>query len=75
MPQSVTCCAVRSYRTISPLPARSAYVGGLFSAALSIGLYPQTFTFQALPGTLLYGARTFLCTKYSDCLASFRGEG
>ena len=32
---SVTSCAVRSYRTFSPLPVYST--GGLFSAALSVG--------------------------------------
>ncbi len=32
----VTRCAVRSYRTISPLPAPK-HVGGMFSVALSVG--------------------------------------
>ena len=30
---TVTCCAVRSYRTISPLPAKA---GGIFSVALAV---------------------------------------
>ena len=39
MPQAVTSCAVRSYRTISPLPAvtNKSGAGGIFSAALSVG--------------------------------------
>ena len=36
MPQTVTSCAVRSYRTLSPLPAL-ARLGGLLSAALVVG--------------------------------------
>ncbi len=41
MPQTVTSCAVRSYHTFSPLPqlVKPNY-GGLFSAALSVGLRP-----------------------------------
>ena len=33
--------------------------------------FPWVHTPQALPGTLPCGARTFLCNKYSDCLADF----
>jgi len=33
---TVASCAVRSYRTISPLPAPEG-LGGIFSAALSVG--------------------------------------
>jgi len=36
MPQYVATCAVRSYRTISPLPGL-LQPGGIFSVALSIG--------------------------------------
>ncbi len=35
LPQNVTICAVRSYRTISPLPLCS---GGMLSVALAVGL-------------------------------------
>lgn len=38
MPPTVTCGAVRSYRTFSPLPAlkESQNAGGLFSVALAV---------------------------------------
>ena len=37
MPQAVASCAVRSYRTISPLPvSKLLTIGGIFSAALSV---------------------------------------
>jgi len=49
---TVTSHAVRSYRTISPLPTE---VGGIFLLH-----WPSVLTAQALPGTLPYGARTFL---------------
>ena len=40
-PQAVTSRAVRSYRTISPLPViAEARTGGMFSVALSLGLPP-----------------------------------
>ena len=44
--------AVRSYHTISPLPALQAVYFLLH--------FPWAHTLQALPGTLSYGARTFL---------------
>jgi len=47
--------AVRSYRTISPLPP--AYAG---SAVYFLWHFPWTRVPQALPGTLSCGARTFL---------------
>src|SRR5476651_248935 len=48
--------AVRSYRTISPLPAPLArHLGGFFLLH-----FPWTRAPQALPGTVPYGARTFL---------------
>ncbi|BDZ73220.1 hypothetical protein GCM10025856_09390 [Methylophaga marina] len=49
---SVTRSAVRSYRTLSPLPN---CFGGILSVALAVGSRPQV-----LPGTLPFGARTFL---------------
>ena len=48
--------AVRSYRTISPLPAPLArHLGGIFLLH-----FPWARAPQALPGTVPYGARTFL---------------
>jgi hypothetical protein len=56
MPPSVTTGAVRSYRTISPLPdCTCAQPGGLFSVALSVGSRPPGVTWR-----LALGARTFL---------------
>jgi hypothetical protein len=48
MPQAVTSCAVRSYRTISPLPAPTvaSEAGGIFSAALSVGSRPPGITWH-----------------------------
>src|SRR5450755_3502446 len=48
--------AVRSYRTISPLPAPLArHLGGIFLLH-----FPWARAPQALPGTVPSGARTFL---------------
>ena len=51
MPSSVTTDAVRSYHTLSPLPATASlaavsYLGGLLSAALSVGLRPPGITWR-----------------------------
>ena len=63
--------AVRSYRTISPLPAPLArHLGGIFLLH-----FPWAHAPQALPGTVPCGARTFLhrCLRGdSDCLADSR---
>src|SRR5690606_23688419 len=77
VPQTVTSCAVRSYRTLSPLPApvcfRTWRLGGLLSVALSVG--------SRLPGVTWHSAlwspdfpprRTLSASgRYarSDCLA------
>jgi len=55
VPRRVTTRAVRSYRTFSPLPA-------LYSAEAVYSLWhsPSARAAQGLPGTLSYGARTFL---------------
>src|SRR5262245_25760266 len=55
---SVAAGAVRSYRTVSPLPLtkRDAANGGLFSVALSLGLTPA----GRYPAPYVHGARTFL---------------
>jgi len=44
----VTRRAVRSYRTISPLPAltKAKHIGGIFSAALSVGSRPPGITWH-----------------------------
>ena len=63
MPRRVTTRAVRSYRTISPLPSRGQAVYFLWH-------FPWARALQALPGTLPAGARTFLPVRtLSDCLA------
>ena len=51
--------AVRSYRTISPLPRRKDR-GGIFSAALSVDAPSQERPPARLTGTLPCGDRTFL---------------
>ena len=56
VPRTVTSRAVRSYRTLSPLPD-PAYAGHRRFALCCTG---RGFPPQALPGTLPYGARTFL---------------
>ena len=57
--------AVRSYRTISPLPATLRAPAVYF-----LWHFPWTYVPQALPGTLLYGARTFLQTRTQTCSAT-----
>jgi len=47
MPRSVTTRAVRSYRTLSPLPTTvETEAGGLLSAALSVGSRPPGVTWH-----------------------------
>jgi len=53
VPRNVATRAVRSYRTISPLPAIALAVYFLWH-------FPWVRTLQALPGALPDGARTFL---------------
>ncbi len=56
VPPSVATGAVRSYRTLSPLPAPFAGgLGGLLSVALSVGSRPPGVTWRRA-----LGARTFL---------------
>jgi hypothetical protein len=58
VPPGVATGAVRSYRTISPLPShtRGVRLGGLLSVALSVGSRPPGVTWRRA-----LGARTFLC--------------
>ncbi len=44
---TVASCAVRSYRTISPLPAPQS-IGGIFSVALSVGLLRPGVTWHSV---------------------------
>lgn len=76
VPRTVTRRAVRSYRTLSPLPDPACAGHRRFALCCTgRGLPPQ-----ALPGTLPYGARTFLPSarlprrgrrRSGDCLVSF----
>src|SRR5690606_23640300 len=52
--------AVRSYRTVSPLPDPFALAGSGPSAVCSLLHFPSARAAQALPGTVPCGARTFL---------------
>jgi hypothetical protein len=52
--------AVRSYRTISPLPSVPRQTPGHGLAVYFLWHFPWARAPQALPGTLPYGARTFL---------------
>ena len=54
VPRTVTSRAVRSYRTLSPLPYAK------HKAVCSLLHFPSVYTAQALPGTMPYEARTFL---------------
>ncbi len=72
VPSRVTTDAVRSYRTLSPLPATLACdLGGLLSVALSVG--------SRLPGVTWHSAQwspdfppLASCEVCSDCLADSR---
>jgi hypothetical protein len=68
----VTVSAVRSYRTVSPLPAKS--VGGLFSVALSLGSPPPVVSRHRIPvepGLSSDSSRTF----YPEGSAAVRPSG
>ena len=68
MPQAVTRCAVRSYRTISPLPTE---VGGIFSAALSVGFHPPGVTWHSILRSPDFPPQT---NVWRDCLANSHGD-
>ncbi len=59
--RSVARLAVRSYRTISPLPDPLRAIGGIFLLH-----FPSACAAQALPGTVPCGARTFLGIVSND---------
>ena len=76
VPRTVTSRAVRSYRTLSPLPDPACAGHRRFALCCTGRGFPP----QALPGTLPYGARTFLPSarlprrgrrRSGDCLVSF----
>ena len=62
--RSVARLAVRSYRTISPLPDLRRAIGGIFLLH-----FPSACAAQALPGTVPCGARTFLGITSDDATA------
>ena len=57
LPQSVAACAVRSYRTFSPLPVPCGHGHRRFC---SLFHFPSPHDARPLAGILLCGARTFL---------------
>ena len=71
VPPNVATGAVRSYRTLSPLP--SPHCCGAW-AVCSLLHFPWAHAPQALPGAAPCGARTFLCLREdnSGCLADSR---
>lgn len=79
VPRTVTSRAVRSYRTLSPLPDPTCVGHRRFALCCTGRGFPP----QALPGTLPYGARTFLPSarlprrgrrRSGDCLVSFGAQ-
>ena len=79
VPRTVTSRAVRSYRTLSPLPDPACAGHRRFALCCTGRGFPP----QALPGTLPYGARTFLPSarlprrgrrRSGDCLVSFGAQ-
>jgi hypothetical protein len=71
VPPNVATGAVRSYRTLSPLPSPHCCDAW---AVCSLLHFPWARAPQALPGTLPCGARTFLCQWRSGCLADSRAD-
>ena len=68
-PEALSPRAVGSYPTVSPLPRTLAGR----SAVYFLLHFPSAHAAQALPGTLLYGARTFLgALLRRDCLDRLR---
>lgn len=79
VPRTVASRAVRSYRTLSPLPDPACAGHRRFALCCTGRGFPP----QALPGTLPYGARTFLPLarlprrgrrRSGDCLVSFGAQ-
>jgi len=72
LPPPVTGSAVRSYRTFSPFPhtARRTEPCGV---VCFLWHFPSARAAQALPGTLPFGARTFLAT-FTPNQRTFKAE-
>ncbi len=60
LPPPVTGDAVRSYRTFSPFPPTREPKAGGWGVVCFLWHFPSARAAQALPGTLPFGARTFL---------------
>ena len=71
VPPRVATGAVRSYRTVSPLP--SAHFCAAWAVCFLLH-FPWACAPQALPGASSCGARTFLCKLRSGCLADSRAN-
>ena len=69
LPRTVASRAVRSYRTISTLPAVNC-LGGVFSAALSVGSRPPGVTWHFTLRSPDFPPPNKLS---GDCLANLRG--
>ena len=78
MPRTVARRAVRSYRTLSPLPAPEVDVrglGGLLSAALSVGLRRPGVTWHSALWSPDFPPLNRSCEPLSgDCLANSGGK-
>tara|TARA_B110000459_G_C16448536_1_gene419606 strand:- start:109 stop:513 length:405 start_codon:yes stop_codon:yes gene_type:complete len=75
LPRYVATRAVRSYRTLSPLPtAAEAAAGGLLSAALSVGSRPPGVTWH--PALWSPDFPPAICTRQitGDCPADSRSQ-
>ena len=67
-PATLSPQAVGSYPTVSPLPRMVTVAGSHRSAVYSLLHWPSAYAAQALPGTLLCGARTFLGAVTRDAV-------
>jgi hypothetical protein len=78
VPSSVATDAVRSYRTVSPLPARThegTDLGGLLSVALSVGSRPPGVTWHLVRRSPDFPPPTpARAGEDSDCPASSRSQ-
>ncbi len=73
VPSSVTTDAVRSYRTVSPLPSPLARrLGGLLSVALSVGSRPPGVTWHPIRRSPDFPPH--FVQKCSDCLAGSHAQ-
>ena len=82
MPSNVATDAVRSYHTLSPLPAIKSitapyYLGGLLSAALSVGSRPPGVTWRLVLWSPDFPPHSNLLAQplCSDNLANSEADG